>query len=45
MEIWGIFDFLMPGYLGEGLVFKKKFHKKFDSKTIVMKNEQILFSR
>lgn len=38
MEIWGIFDFLMPGYLGEGYQFKRRFQKKFDNKTIVMKN-------
>lgn len=44
MEIWGIFDFLMPGYLGEGLVFKQFYQKNFDSKQIVMKNDEIIFS-
>ena len=45
MEIWGIFDFLMPGYLGEGLMFKKYFQKNFDNSRIMMKNDQIIFSQ
>jgi len=44
MELWGIFDFLMPGYLGEDFSFRKNYQKKFDHKTIVMKNKEILFS-
>ena len=44
MELWGIFDFLMPGYLGEDFIFKKKVSKGFNTKQIMIKDEQVIFT-
>jgi hypothetical protein len=29
MEVWGIFEFLNPGYLGDEEKFKEKYFKSF----------------
>ncbi|KAL4491307.1 hypothetical protein ABPG72_021693 [Tetrahymena utriculariae] len=43
-ELWSIFDFLMPGYLGSSKNFRDKFSKLFHTNVLNFSDEQVLFT-
>ena len=44
IELWGLFDFLMPGYLYSEDVFKKNYEKLFEVNLTTFKEDELLFS-
>jgi len=43
-ELWSIFDFLMPGYLGSSKNFRERFSKLFHTNILNFSDEKVLFS-
>lgn len=44
IELWGLFDFLMPGYLYTEELFKKHYEKLFEVNLTTFKEDELLFS-
>jgi TATA-binding protein-associated factor len=44
IELWGLFDFLMPGYLYTEDLFKKHYEKLFEVNLTTFKEDELLFS-
>jgi TATA-binding protein-associated factor len=44
IELWGLFDFLMPGYLYAEDVFKKHYEKLFEVNLTTFHEDSLLFS-
>lgn len=44
LELWAIFDFLMPGYLGSEEDFRKKFANLFATNLMAFSDKDLMFS-
>ena len=45
MELWSIFDFLMPEYLGNEEYFKKYFSKMLNINILTFSDKSLIFSK
>ena len=43
MELWSIFDFLNPGYLGEEEIFKNTYFKTFQANVLSFDDSLLIF--
>jgi TATA-binding protein-associated factor len=43
-ELWGLFDFLMPGYLYTEELFKKNYEKLFEVNLTTFREDELMFS-
>ena len=43
-ELWGLFDFLMPGYLYTEELFKKHYEKLFEVNLTTFREDELMFS-
>jgi SNF2 family DNA or RNA helicase len=44
IELWGLFDFLMPGYLYAEDIFKRNYERLFEVNLTTFKEDELLFS-
>jgi TATA-binding protein-associated factor len=44
LELWSIFDFLMPGYLGDEEHFRAKYNKYFQANIFKLGDDTLLFT-